>query len=316
MVAKIPVILNVDTGVDDAFAITLAAASEMIEILAITTSFGGNTVGQTTENTLRIAELLGLDVPVAAGAAGPLIPQTHELLIGSAAQGEDGLGNKSGLLPYPVMEPAQAGAVEVMAEAVASSGGGVVIVSTCPLTNVAVFLLAHPSLKDKLDGVVFSGGAMFSGNVLPTVEANVFADPEAAQIVLKSGVRLLICGLNATNGAYLTFEDRERFRIVDTVLSAFLREALIHYSDHYENLLLKDGPPLHDVVPVAWLIDPSSVKTEPFYVEIDLNGQYTRGATVMDVQRLWGKKSNAAVATEVDRGKVAGMIFESLRKTR
>ena len=313
---KIPLILNVDTGVDDALAIALAAASEHVELLAITTSFGGNTVEQTTGNTLRIAELLGLGVPVAVGAAGPLLSQTSERILGSAAQGDDGLGNKSSLLPYPVMSPSEDGAVSVMEKAVTESEGGVVIISTGPLTNVAVFLLAHPDLKHKIDGIAFSGGALYSGNVLPTVEANVFRDPEAAQIVLKSGVRLLICGLEATEGAYMTFEDREHFKLAATRASAFLYEALYHYADHYENLLLKEGSPLPDVVPVAWLIDPSVVATEPYYVEIDLSGYYTRGATVADVQKLWGKKPNAVLAVEVDRKKICSMVLEALRTFR
>jgi len=314
--SRISVILNVDTGVDDAFAITLAAASEAIEILAITTSFGNSTVEQTTENTLRIVELLNLDAPIAVGAAGPLMPQAHDVSIGSAAQGEDGLGNRSSMLPFPVMKTVDVGAVQLIAETVASSEGGVIIVSTCPLTNVAVFLLAHPELRDKIDGIAFSGGAIFSGNVLPTAEANVFADPEAAQIVLKSGLRLLICGLDATNGAYLTFEDRERFRLINTPVSTFLHEALFHYADHYENLLLKEGCALNDVVPIAWLIEPSVLKTRPYYIEIDLSGQYTRGATVTDVQGIWKKRPNSAVATEVDRSGICRMIFDSLRKVR
>ena len=314
--ARIPVILNVDTGIDDAFAITVAASSDIIDILAITTSYGNNTVEQTTENTFRIAELLGLDVPIAVGSDKPLMSQTGAKIFGSAAHGEDGLGNKGTLLPYPSMRPFEGSAVELMAKTVSESSGNVVIVSTCALTNVAVFLLAHPELKSKIDGIAFSGGAVYTGNVLPTVEANVLADPEAMQIVLKSGIRVLLCGMDATNEAYVTFEDRERFKLANTRPSAFLYETLRQYSDHYENLLLKEGSAIHDIVPIAWLIDPELVKTKAYYVEVDLNGHYTRGATVVDTQGIWKKKPNAAVADEIDRRGICKLIFDALRMMR
>lgn len=313
---RIPVILNVDTGIDDALAITVAAASEIIEILAVTTSFGNGTLEQTTENTLRIIELLELDVPVAAGADKPMMPQTRTKILASAAQGDDGLGGKSGLLPYPARGVADVSAVELMASEIQKSDKNVVIVSTCALTNIAVLLLAHPELKKKIDGIAFSGSAVYTGNVLPTVEANLLADPEAAQIVLRSGVKVLLCSMDATNGAYVTFEDREKFRLANNRVSAFFYETLKSYSDHYENLLLKEGSPLHDVVPVAWLIDPALVKTKAYYVEVDLNGYYTRGATVVDVQGVWNKPPNAAIAVEADRKKINELIFESLRKNK
>ncbi len=313
---KIPVILNVDTGIDDAFAIMLAAASDSLNIIAVTTSFGNNTIEQTTDNTLRIIELLGLRVPVAMGAEKPLMSPARAKVIGSAAQGDDGLGNKSGLLPYPAGKVVDMSAVELMARVISESVDKVVIVSTCALTNVAVLLLAHPELKKKIDGIAFSGGTTYVGNVLPTVEANVLADPEAAEIVFKSGIRVLLCGLDATNEAYVTFEDRERFKLANTRPSAFLYEALKNYSDHYENLLLKDGSALYDVVPVAWLINPEIVKTEPHYVEVDLNGHYTRGATVVDTQGLWRKPANTAVAVEIDRKEFVKIIADGLRKIR
>lgn len=316
--SKIPLILNVDTGIDDAFAIMLAAASDSIELLAITTSFGNNTLEQTTENTLRIVELLGLTytVPVAAGAEKALMSQSAAKVMGSAAQGDDGLGNKGSLLPYPSAGAVSMSAVELMAKTIRECNGRVVIASTCALTNVAVLLLAHPELKSKIDGIAFSGGAIYTGNVLPTVEANVLADPEAAEIVFRSGIKILMCGLDTTNEAYVTFEDRERFKLANTRPSAFLYEALKHYSDHYENLLLKDGSALHDAVPVAWLADPSLIETAPHYVTVDLNGHYTRGATVVDVQNLRKRPPNAAIATGIDRKEFVKMLFEALRKIR
>lgn len=313
---RIPVILNVDTGIDDALAIAVASASDVIEILAITTSFGNNSVDKTTENTLRITELIGLDAPVAAGAEKPLLSQANVKVFGSAAQGYDGLGGKSGLLPYPVSGAADLSCIELMAKKISECSRKVVIVSTCALTNIAVLLLSYPDIKNRIDGIAFSGGAVYTGNVLPTVEANLLADPEAAQIVLKSGIRMLLCGMDASNEAYVTFEDRERLRLANTRPSAFFYEALKGYSDHYENLLLKEGSPLYDVVPVAWLIDPKLVKTKPYYVEIDLNGYYTRGATVADVQRIWNKAPNAAVAVEVDRERICDLVIDSLRKLR
>jgi pyrimidine-specific ribonucleoside hydrolase len=310
--SNIPLILNVDTGIDDAFAIALAVSSEFIDLKLITTSFGNCPVKTSTTNTLRILELLGRgDIPVAVGASGSIMSYL-QTVVGSAAHGDDGLGNKAALLPYPEIVPSTMTAVEHMAKTIKESKNNVIIISTCALTNVAVLLLSYPEVAKKIDGIAFSGGSLFSGNVLPTVEANVFSDPEAAQVVLNSGIRVLMCSLEASIGAYFTFEDRQRIRLLETRPSYFLCEALKHHADHFENLLLREGSVLHDIVPVAWTIDPSTVETKPYYIEVDLDGRYTRGSTVADFPKQ--QRANAAVCMKVDRKKLVDLVVEGLGK--
>lgn len=313
---KNKVILNVDPGIDDLAALVLAKASGNIEVLALITSYGNKSVDITTSNTLRLAELLNLNVPIAVGNKTPLIPHTRIEYLGSAAHGDDGLGNKTGLLPYPVTLPKNANAVEVIAKLISESPDLVSIISTAPLTNIAILLLSHPELKEKIDSVIFSGGASHTGNILPGVEANILADPEAAQIVLQSGVRTIMCPIEAGEEAYLTFEDRERLKNAGTLTARFMFEALWHYADHYENLLGREGCPIHDSVPLAFLIDPKLIETKEFYVEIDLTGYFTRGATMIDKLKILNKQPNLSVVTSLDRNGVNQLLFDSLRRVK
>lgn len=311
------IILNVDTGIDDAFAMVLAmAARETVDLLAVTTSFGNKGVDITTINTLRIASLINLDAPIAVGRGEPIVTPARFNFLGTAAQGDDGLGNKGGMLPFPTLKPIDLSAVELMARTLFESKEKVSIVSTAPLTNVAILLLTHPELKDKIASIIFSGGAIEKGNILPTVDANILADPEAAQIVLNSGLDIVICPLDICEEAYATFEDRERFRRVTSKSSRFLFETLKHYSEHYENLLGKDGCPLYDVVPLAYIIKPEIIETKEYYVEIDLNGYYTRGATVMDSLGMLKKEPNVKVVTSLQRNEIIKIIIDSLRRVR
>ncbi|MCL1830078.1 MAG: nucleoside hydrolase [Oscillospiraceae bacterium] len=313
---KTELILNLDTGIDDAYTIMLATMAESIDLSAIVTSYGNRSLETTTENTLRIVQLMGKNTPVVIGKSEPLFANTRVEFRGSAAHGDDGLGNRAGLLPYATLKPVEISATEYMAKILADSRGEVIIVNTAPLTNIALLLLAHPELKDKIATIVISGGAIERGNILPTVEANIFADPEAAQVVIQSGVKLTICPLDTGDKAYSTFEDRERFRLASNRTARFLGEVVRHYADHYENLLGREGSPLHDVVPMAWVLNPKLVETTPCYVEVDLTGYYTKGALMIDRLKLLQKESNASVAVSVDREGINQLIYESLRRAR
>ncbi len=309
--SSIPVLLDVDTGVDDAFAIALAASTPYIKLLCITTCFGNGTLEQSSLNTLKIAELLKLDVPVAAGARKGIISPLRRGL-GREAHGDDGLAGRAGKLPYPRRSLLDMGAVELMAGMIGSCPDNVIIASTGPLTNIATLLLAHPELHDRIDGIAISGGAVFGGNLLPTAEGNFAADPEAAQIVLTSGVKVLMCGLDATEKAYATFEDRERLRLAGTRASDFLCDTLREYAEYYENTMLMDGCPIPDAVPIAWIINPSIIKGTPYYVEVDLNGKYTRGSTIADTLGVRDRRPNVIAATDIDRRAYLKMLFDAL----
>ncbi len=312
---KKPIVLDVDTGVDDAMAIMLAAASDRLDILAVTTVYGNSDVGTTTENTLKICELLGLDVPVARGAAHRMLRDYDKpsRLPGLDVHGADGLGNMGGRLPKPKMKPESMAAAELIAKVVRGSDRPVSIVATAPLTNVAAFLLAYPDLRRRIDCVALMGGAVFGGNVMPTVEANVFHDPDALQAVILSGVKTVMFGLDAT--MMCSINDEETGRLARTGrVGEFMAEMLAPYSRIYKDLAKIDGAVLHDSLPVAWLIDESTVRLEKHYVEVDLDGMFTCGCTVTDTNDTLGREPNVSAAVWADRERIVDMHIAAAKK--
>jgi inosine-uridine nucleoside N-ribohydrolase len=200
-----PIVIDCDPGHDDAIAILLALASPEVELRGITTVAGNQTLDKTTRNALKVLELAGrTDVPVAAGAAKPLRrPASHggARAWEAAPEGPD--------LPEPTARPVDAHAADFLAELIEP---GVVLVPTGPLTNVALLLERHPDVKDRLDRIVWMGGAIAEGNVTPAAEFNAFVDPEAAAAVFGSGIPVTMIGLDVTHMALFTPEHADRLR--------------------------------------------------------------------------------------------------------
>ena len=301
---QIPIIFDTDLGVDDAYALLLAAGSPTIRILGITTVFGNNSVENCTDNVQRICELLNLNVPVAKGASKGLFRKPvdysdpNQLFV----HGEDGLGGKRYMLKESRKPLDEMDAVDMMARLIRRCEDKVVLVPVGPLTNIATFLMTYPELKDRIDGIALMGGAAYGGNALLVGEANIVADPEAAQIVFQSGCRVVMCGLDATNQAYVTKDDLELFKLVGGGIADFYYEMIRHYSDIISKLSPNaPGPALHDSVPVAWLIRPEVLQLQPAFVQVDLDGRYTRTCTATDFLLRDGKKANAMVATGINR---------------
>lgn len=312
--SKTPIIMDVDTGIDDIFAIMLAAASERIDIKAITTCYGSSSVDQVTLNTLKALEMLGLSgIPVAQGARKGMLASLKTSARGRSLLSPDGLAGISSKLPFPKQSPEAIGAVEMMEKVVSESEGGVIIVGLGPLTNIATFILAHPHLLHKIKGIAITGGAIYGGDLLPTVEFNMASDPEAAEIVLSSGLKVFMCSLDATNKAVATFDDRERFRLTGSPLAELLYEPLKKLGEFSEQTMHRDGFPIADAATVAWLLAPDLFKVKPYYVEVDLGGRYTRGCTVTDVNGVNGYPPNVAIATDLDREAYIKMISEAFK---
>ncbi len=311
--SKISVIMDVDTGVDEAFALAFAVYSNDIDLLAVTTTFGVRPVKQCTENTLKILQLLGAtDIPVAAGAKKGILSQLRVSAKASLANGEDGLCGVAEKLNAPTMSTENINAVQLMARTVSESKQNVILVATGPLTNIAIFLLSHPELHAKIDGIAMMGGAAFGGDSLPSAEFNVVHDPEAADIVFGSGIRVLMCGLDATKKAYIQYNERKRLEEIDNPVSKLLVELLKAYADHFENPILSVGCPIQAPLPIAWLIDASIIETKPYYVKVDLDGRYTRGCTVTDTKGILKKPPNTVVAINVNREEYVNMLLECL----
>jgi inosine-uridine nucleoside N-ribohydrolase len=280
------VILDCDPGHDDALAILLAA--RRLDLRAITTVAGNQTLAKTTLNARRMCTVAGItDVPIAAGADRPLV---QEPLYAGEIHGESGLDGPN--FPPPTVDVDPRGAFQLACDVLAEP---TTIIATGPLTNVAG-LLGHKNIER----IVLMGGSTGRGNMAPLAEFNILADPEAADVVLRSGVPITMCGLDVTHQALATPAVLARIAAIDTPLAQVCHDLLTYFSDTYRTYFGFESPPVHDPVAVAAVIDPTLIAARPLNVEIELTGTYTRGATVVDVDRVTGREPNAMVATGLD----------------
>ncbi|HDX8451127.1 pyrimidine-specific ribonucleoside hydrolase RihA [Aeromonas hydrophila] len=306
----LPVILDCDPGHDDAIALILALASPELKVLAVTTSAGNQTPDKTLNNALRILTLLGRDdIPVAAGAPKPL---ARELIIADNVHGESGLDGPK--LPDPAFAPVAMTALELMAKCLRESPEPVTLVPTGPLTNIALLLAAHPELKAKIARIVLMGGAAGPGNWTPAAEFNIYVDPEAADMVFKSGLPITMCGLDVTHEAQVMDEDIERVRAITNpvaqCVAGLLDFFMIYHRDPKWGFA---GAPLHDPCTIAWLLVPALFHGVECRVDIETGGTHTSGMTVVDRYGLTGKAANALVLLGLDRAGFIDLLVTRLR---
>jgi inosine/uridine nucleosidase len=295
------VLLDCDPGHDDAVAILLAAGrADALDVRAVTTVAGNAELDKVTLNARRVMTLAGmLEVPVAAGAAGP---RRGELVTAPAIHGESGLDGAE--LPEPAMALDKRGAVELMA-----AHGPATIVATGPLTNVAALLERAPQTVRE---IVWMGGSTDRGNTRPYAEFNAFVDPEAAEIVFASGVPLTMIGLNLTHQAQATPAVMERLRAMGTPAAEATASWLSFFAATYHSVFGFDGPPVHDPCAVALVIDPSLIGCVDAFVSIETEGHWTRGATVVDLHGTLGRPPNARVAMELDAPRFWDLVLGAI----
>ncbi len=289
---KIPVILDCDTGTDDAIAIAEALYAPELDVRAITTVAGNVSLRYTSQNTLNIVRYLGFDTRVAVGAAGPIF---GEIIHSSATHGDTGLG------PLVVPQSADAfyekNAVETILEEARRAPGELVLIPVAPMTNIAHAVLAYPELVSLIKEIVFMGGAMVGGNMTTTAEFNAWADPEAMSIVLNCGIPCRMIGLDVTEKAVLNAEDARFFRGLGTKagnLTADLLDFMFQrFSEGGEDALMHDG------LAVAAVVQPQVVKTQRFYVDCECSGKYTRGHTYVAANEIFFKKGEKPERCEV-----------------
>jgi purine nucleosidase len=295
-VPPVPTLLDCDPGHDDMVAILLAAAHPRIDLLAITTVAGNGTLERTTHNARAVCSMAGIrDVPIAAGAPGPLV---GTLRTAEHVHGESGLdGAELGDADVPL---APEHAVDLMARLLRDAPEPVTLVPTGPLTNVALLLRTHPDLAERVREIVLMGGSTDVGNVEPLAEFNIRVDPEAADVVFSSGLPVTMCGLNVTHQALATEAVLERLGGLGTPLAETVVRLLVFFRDRYRDIWGLPAPPVHDPVAVARVIDPELVRCEEAHVAVELHGTHTRGATVCDRFGVRGRTPNARVAIELD----------------
>ena len=305
MTSKIPIILDGDPGHDDAIAWMLAKASDKLEILACTSVSGNQSIEKTSLNARRVMTLLGIDAPFAMGREEPL---HGEPIHAANVHGETGLDGPA--LPEPALEPEPVTAVELMAKTISASNEPVTIVATGPLTNVGALLILYPELKPKIAHISIMGGGLAFGNWTPAAEFNILIDPEAADVVYKSGVPLTMAGLDVTLKALVFPEDFERIRALGNRVAVVVAEWLDFFYNFHRSLGYT-GAPVHDAVAVAALIKPEILTTRDYYVQIETSGDFCRGATVADHYGFTNQPPNTHALVDIDREAFVDLLAEA-----
>ena len=303
-----PVIVDCDPGHDDVFAIWLAAGHPSLDLRAVTT-VGGNVPLEHTSRNARVALTVAgvTGVPVAAGAAGPI---ARQLETAEWIHGENGLGGPE--LPEPAAGLDPRDATELMADVLLASDEPVAIVATGPITNVAILLRDRPELAERIREVVWMGGSTERGNVTPYAEFNAWVDPEALALVVASGVRFTMVGLNVTHTALVTPEVHARLAAVGTATAAFGDELLDFFCRTNDEVFGMPDGPLHDPVAVAVLVDPDVVTRVHTRLDVELAGTETVGATSVDFDGMLRREPNAWVATGLDVDRFWGLLDEAI----
>ena len=306
---KFSVWLDCDVGVDDAIAIMTAHALAEIDLLAISTVSGNAPLSATFPNAHRMNGLMKTHYPVYKGADRPLLVEPQ---YAAAFHGENGLGDVE--LPLPedaVMNVTPAW--DALYDCAKQHPGELRLIAVGPLTNVAIALTKYPDLKTLLHTILIMGGAAVGGNTTPAAEFNIYEDPEAAQILFKSGVPIVMCGLDVTMKAILRPEDWEELAATGTAAGKFTKECVQCAWSAVQKLGLS-GVAMHDSCPVMYLAHPELFRAEPAGVYVETQGTITRGKTVTDLysDKQFDKK-NATVVLDVDRDAFIRILKDCIR---
>jgi purine nucleosidase len=295
-------ILDVDTGIDDAMAILYALNRPGIRLEALTTAFGNTDVDTATVNTLKILELAGhSDIPVARGAGRSLLRPFVKAA--DHVHGANGLGNVS--LQEPRGKPVGEHAADLIIRMARENPGQITLCPVAPITNVALALTKAPEIAGLLKEIVVMGSTIFHPGIhgipTPMADANFWNDAEAAQIVLRSGAKITLVGMDVTMQVLLPRSMRDTIAQTGGRVGSVMMEIAEFYVKSYETMypgILGCG--LHDPLAVAIAEDPSLATTELMCVDIELHGTLTRGQTVADRRRTAADRRNADVCMAVD----------------
>jgi purine nucleosidase len=274
-----PFLIDTDTASDDAVALIMALRSPDVRVVAITTVAGNVPVALSTRNALYTVELCGANVPVYMGADRPLLRAYQNA---TWFHGRDGLGDHN--YPAPRQSASSTHAVDGMIEAI-EANPGIVVVTLAPLTNVALALAKKPAIVAKVGRCVVMGGApCCEGNVTPAAEYNIWVDPEAARMVMRSGMPIELIGWQLSRGdAVVREDDIARILGFDNPIAKFAIECNSHARNAYKVQTGEDGISLPDPVAMAIALDPSiGSDWSEHYVDVETQSELTRGMTVVD----------------------------------
>lgn len=301
---KIPVIIDCDPGCDDTAALLLAFRCPELDIRGVTTVSGNVALEKTTYNALRVLDVIGTDVPVSAGADRPMV---REPVYAPHVHGEDGLHGIA--LPAPKREVTGKHAWDAIYEEAVAQKGELQIIAVGPLTNLGIALAKYGDLAEKIKRIVIMGGAAQGGNVTPCAEFNIYVDPEAAGMVVKSGIPLCVCGLDVTLKAYLTAGEIGEIKALGTPQAELFAAVT---ETNCEKVFCPAGAPLHDPAAVLFAADSSCFTVQRCWMGVETAGTITRGKTVTDCYSDAQKEPNVDLVLDVDREKFAARVKELL----
>ncbi|HEX4402118.1 MAG TPA: nucleoside hydrolase [Galbitalea sp.] len=287
----VKILLDCDPGLDDALALLLAHGDPNIDLVAVTTVGGNVSVEKTTRNALELREYLGFrDVPVAAGAGVPL---KGEIRNAEFVHGAGGLGNVQ--LPAAQLAASESHAVDLIIESLQATPDEIHLVATGPLTNIALALAREPQIVDWAASFTIMGGSYTRGNSTPAAEFNIYADPEAAAVVFAAGWRVTMVGLDLTLQAIVDDGIVGRMRQLGRLGIELVAPLATFWTNPLDDEW--DGQALHDVCAVAYVARPDLFTTKQARVDIELDGTFTRGMTVVDFH---SDRPNALVPTRLE----------------
>ena len=304
------IILDCDPGHDDAIAILLAHGNPEIDLLAVTTVVGNQTLEKVTRNALAVAEIAGIvGVPFAAGCPRPLV---RTIEVAADIHGESGMDGP--VLPTSSRELDGRHAVDLIIDTImASEPGEVTLVPTGGLTNIALAARKEPRIVPRVREVVLMGGGFHVGNWSATAEFNIIIDPEAAHIVFNESWPLTMVGLDLTHQALATPEVRARIEAIDTTPSRFVGELLDFFATTYLEAQGFVHPPVHDPCAVAYVIDPSVMTVRKTPLDVELTGTLTLGMTVADFRSPAPDDCTTQVATAIDADRFWELVTDAIR---
>ncbi len=311
-------ILDVDTGTDDAVALMLAALHPDLDLVGATTVNGNVAVELATENSLRVLDHIGIPVPVYEGVTRPIA--RHDFPVPRAAIRSSGAVHGTYLdIPESRSTRQPTGAIEFLVETYRAATEPIILVPVGPLSNIATAFTVEPRMKDLVPELVIMGGANRSGNVTPRAEFNVWADPEAARIVLGSGVRrITLVPLDATHRALVSTDDCARLRALGTPAgeaAARLIERRIQGYDATQPMTRPSAAPVHDALAVASIVDPAVISTRLLHVDVETLGSLTIGETVVDTHRRGSGEPNVHVALDADEARFVAILLETFARS-
>ncbi len=310
-------ILDVDTGTDDAVAIMLGALHPDLELLAVTTVNGNVAVDYCTDNSLRVLDFIGRsDIPVFEGSRKPILRADHP--VPRAQRKATGIHVEVLPLPEATSRKQPKGAVQWLVETFRTTPDHITLVAVGPLTNIAAAIAADPDFVNNVPELVIMGGAHHTGNVTPAAEFNIWGDPEAAAIVFDAGfAHISLVPLDATFQALVSSEQASLLEALGSnagiAASRFIAQRIVGY-DSTQPMTTTNAAPVHDAVCVAFLARPELLTLRHIHVAVETQGIHTVGRTVFDVNKRGDRAPNCHVAFGADAVMFFGMLMDVLKR--